>query len=259
MPLQINEPPSSLSLHAQPEAAPFGPSKPAPAGLEPRPSPPRGGSPATARRSRIRAGGLATLACLITACAQWPTAEPGNPPAQAPSTAPGPEPTPVAPAAPPPAAAASAPTLPSPADAAQSRLTAWQDKLRELPAAELARKIARRDPPADAGAALEAALALLQSRALAQGAGASSNGELARALALLEPVARTASPWQAPARLLQSRLAEQRRLEDQIDKLQQQLREQQRRNEQLAAQIEALRAIERSLGGARPPAPPAPR
>ncbi len=201
---------------------------------------------------------LAWLALLALAgCAQWPASPPGTPPAPPPLTGPSPEP---AVAAPPPAAAASSPALPSPAEAAQARLMAWQDKLRDLPAADVAREIARRDPPADAGTAVEAALALLQARTLAQAAGTPPNGELLRALALLEPVARAPSPWQTTARLLQARLAEQRKLEEQLVPLQQQLREQQRRIEQLAAQIEALRAIERSLGGTRPPAtPPAPR
>ncbi|MCA3242409.1 MAG: hypothetical protein ING89_14025 [Rubrivivax sp.] len=193
----------------------------------------------------------------LAGCAQWPAVEPGNStPVPAPVVVPAPAPAP-APEAP--AVTAPPPMLPPAAEAAQARLLAWQDRLRELPGAELAREVARRDPPADAAASVELALALAYTRTLAQAAGTPANGELARALALLEPVGRTASPWQAPARLLQSRLAEQRRLEDQIDKLQQQLREQQRRNEQLAAQIEALRAIERSLGSARPPAPPAPR
>ncbi len=204
---------------------------------------------------RTRFALLAAMA--LTGCAQWPATEPGAPSVPAPAAAPSPAPAPVAM---PPAATASSPALPSPAEAAQARLLAWQDKLRELPLADLAREIARRDPPADAAASVELALALLQSRTLAQAAGTPPNGELARALALLDPVARSASPWQAPARLLQARASEQRRLEEQLDKLQQQLREQQRRNEQLAAQIEALRAIERSLGGTRPPAaPPTPR
>lgn len=201
---------------------------------------------------RTRFALLATMA--LAGCAQWPAPEPGAASAPVPVTAPSSAPAPVAL---PPAAAASAPALPSPAEAAQTRLLAWQDKLRDLPAAELAREIARRDPPSDAAASVELAWALLQSRALAQAAGTPPNGELSRALALLDPVARSASPWQVPARLLQARASEQRRLEEQLDKLQQQLREMQRRNEQLAAQIEALRAIERSLGNARPPAAPA--
>ena len=47
-------PPSSLALHAPPEAALFVPSKPAQAGLEPRPAPPQGCRPPVARPSRFR-------------------------------------------------------------------------------------------------------------------------------------------------------------------------------------------------------------
>ncbi|RVU45282.1 hypothetical protein EOE66_14175 [Rubrivivax rivuli] len=85
-------------------------------------------------------------------------------------------------------------------------------------------------------------------------------GDLARAAALLEPHAKTPGPWRAVAQLLLARVQEQRRLEDQIDKQGQQLREQQRRIDQLASQLEALKAIERSLNNPRPATPaPAPR
>jgi cell division protein FtsB len=196
---------------------------------------------------------LATLA----ACAQWPAHEAATP---GPAAAAPPAVAASAPALAPVAPAAVAPASTGATEAATARLLAWQERLRDLPAVELAREIARRDPPADAAAAVELALALLQSRALAQATNQPPNGEVARALALLEPVARHASPWQATARVLAGRVAEQRRLEEQVALLQQQLRDQQRRNEQLAAQIEALRAIERSLGATRAPtAPGAPR
>jgi hypothetical protein len=196
----------------------------------------------------------------LAGCAQWPAAESGAAPAPA---AVGPAPTPpltshqpTEATLPPAAAAASAPaasTDPAP------RLLAMQERLRTLNAAELAREAAPREPQAEPGASIEQALALLQLRTLAQAAGSPANGELARAQALLEPVARQASPWQATAKLLAARVADQRKLEEQLALAQQQLREQQRRNEQLAAQIEALRAIERSLGSTRPAAPASPR
>lgn len=202
---------------------------------------------------------LPLLLVMGAGCALGPgtPAEPQPEPEPMPTSAPAASAAPMAPP-PPSTAAAPPPGLPSPAEAAAARLLAWQERLRELPAAELAREAARREPPADAAATVELALVLLQARSLAQAAGAPANGELARASTLLEPVLRKPSPWQGPAKLLAARVAEQRRLEEQIVQLQQQLREQQRRNEQLAAQIEALRAIERSLGGARP-ASPAPR
>ncbi len=197
----------------------------------------------------------------LAGCAQWPEpgAEPGT--AAAPA-APGPATPPPAATTPPAEVAISAaPAASAPAATADpaTRLLAMQERLRTLNTADLARETAPREAPADAGASVEQALALLQLRALAQAASTPANGELARAQALLEPVARQPSPWQATAKLLATRVAEQRRLEDQLVQLQQQLREQQRRNEQLAAQIEALRAIERSLGATRPAPPPAPR
>ena len=56
------------------------------------------------------------------------------------------------------------------------------------------------------------------------------------------------------ARLLAGRLHEARRLEDQADRLAQQLRESQRRIDVLNDRLEAMRAIERSLTP-RAPAP----
>lgn len=169
------------------------------------------------------------------------TQPPPSTPAPA-SVLPEPEPAPAPPAPPPPARDAT--------DVAARQLLAYHERLRTMGAAELAREHLRL---ADAGSApqtLELALLLAQRRA---------NGDLARALALLEPLLRddaAANPWAAPARLLHARLAEQRRLEDQLERQAQQLREQQRRIDQLASQLDALRAIERSLT-ARPPTPPA--
>jgi hypothetical protein len=137
------------------------------------------------------------------------------------------------------------------ADAAARRLLAWHEKLRELSPSEQARELVRLNEAGDDPAStLELALLLAQSRV---------NGDLPRALALLEPLARPGgpAPWQAMARLLQARLSEQRRLEEQLERQGQQLRDQQRRIDQLGAQLEALRAIERSLT-TRPAATPAP-
>ena len=57
------------------------------------------------------------------------------------------------------------------------------------------------------------------------------------------------------ARLLASRYAEQRRLEEQLDKQNQQLRDVQRRLDQTNERLEALKAIERSLTSRSPAAP----
>jgi hypothetical protein len=203
---------------------------------------------------RHRCLSLPLMLAALSGCAQWPVAEPSA--ATAP-TAPAPAPAAAArvPAELPPAAAAAAASAPTALAEPTARLLALQERLRTLNAAELARESAAREAPADAPTSVEQALVLLQLRALSQAAGAPANGELARVQALLEPVARQPSPWQATAKLLGARVAEQRRLEDQLAQAQQQLREQQRRNEQLSAQIEALRAIERSLGATRPVAP----
>jgi hypothetical protein len=118
---------------------------------------------------------------------------------------------------------------------------AYQERLRELPPAELAREQARlSEPNADPGNQLELALLLSTTR---------QPGELARALSLVEPLARPngPAPWRPMARLLQARLVEQRRLEEQAERQAQQLREQQRRIDQLNSQLEALKNIERSL------------
>ena len=74
---------------------------------------------------------------------------------------------------------------------------------------------------------------------------------------LLDPLLRddpAHAAHSALARLLHARLTEQRRLEEQTERQAQQLREQQRRLDQLNQQLDALRAIERSLGS-RPAAP----
>jgi len=114
-------------------------------------------------------------------------------------------------------------------------------------------------PPAPEARALQAVLAhaedLRQALALSQGRG---GAELAQAAAQLEHAASATEPEAQPlkplAALLAARLAEQRRLQDSVDKLAQQLRDSQRRNEQLNDKLEALKAIEQTLPG-KPGAP----
>lgn len=108
-------------------------------------------------------------------------------------------------------------------------------------------------PPPEAKA-LEAVLAyaedLRKALALSQGR---SSADLAQAAAQMEQAASAPEPLAAPlqplAALLAARLAEQRRLQDGVDKLTQQLRDTQRRNEQLNEKLEALKAIEQTLPG----------
>jgi hypothetical protein len=81
-------------------------------------------------------------------------------------------------------------------------------------------------------------------------------GDLARASGLLEPLAQDespGSPWRPLARLLGARIAEQRRLEEQVDRMTAQRRDTQHAMQQLTEKLEALKAIERSMT-ARPAA-----
>jgi hypothetical protein len=134
----------------------------------------------------------------------------------------------------------------SPADQAARDFLDYQERLRLMPRTDLPRELARLDPPVSPARTLELALALGQTR---------NPPDTARALALLEALLRSAdpalAPWQPLARLLAGRYAEQRRLEDQTERQAQQLRDSQRRIDQLTHQLEALKAIERSLS--RPP------
>ena len=59
-------PPGPLALHARPEAVPFGPSKPAQAVLEPRPSPHQGSRRPAARQGRFRGGKLGLCCALLS-------------------------------------------------------------------------------------------------------------------------------------------------------------------------------------------------
>ncbi|MGQ3055077.1 MAG: hypothetical protein ACT6S0_25065, partial [Roseateles sp.] len=91
---------------------------------------------------------------------------------------------------------------------------------------------------------LRKALALSQGR---------SGADLAQAAAQIDVLASATDaptePLKALAALLSARLAEQRRLQDNVDKLTLQLRDSQRRNEQLNEKLEALKAIEQTLPG----------
>lgn len=145
---------------------------------------------------------------------------------------------------------ADAPVALPPADTAIS-LLAYADRVRALPAPELLREISRLGNPAAPAEQLQLALLLGQLRQTA---------ELARAQELLSRIlSNPSAPAQALqplARLLAARYAEQRRLEEQLDKQIQQTRDVQRRLEQTRERLEALKAIERSLTS-RPPATPA--
>ncbi|MDQ3060952.1 MAG: hypothetical protein M3R45_15785, partial [Pseudomonadota bacterium] len=146
--------------------------------------------------------------------------------------------------------ATSAPLAAPPADGVE-RLLAYADRVRGLSAAELAQEIARLGNPPTPAEQLQLALALSQLH---------QAPELGRAQELLSRVISNAAPQAQPlhalARLLAARYGEQRRLEEQLEKQTQQVREVQRRLDQTHERLEALKAIERSLTS-RPPAPAA--
>lgn len=95
-------------------------------------------------------------------------------------------------------------------------------------------------------------------KALQLGQGRSA-AEQAQAAAQLDAIANSTDPQAEAlkplAALTAARLAEQKRQQDSIDKLNQQLRDSQRRNEQLNEKLEALKAIEQTLP-AKPGAAP---
>lgn len=145
----------------------------------------------------------------------------------------------------------------APVDAATRQLLAYHERVMRLPPAELGAELARLgDGSASVQHAMELASALGYTRA---------PGDTVRALVVLDQVLRDrtlqAEPWHPLARLLAARYAEQRRVEEVLEKSVQQLRDTQRdtqrRLEQLNEKLEALRAIERSLN-ARQPASPGP-
>ncbi len=87
-------------------------------------------------------------------------------------------------------------------------------------------------------------------KALQLGQGRSA-ADQAQATAQLEALGNSSDPQAEPLKplvaLATARMAEQKRLQDSIDKLSQQLRDSQRRNEQLNEKLEALKAIEQTL------------
>lgn len=137
----------------------------------------------------------------------------------------------------------------SPADAAGRQLLSWQDSLRLMNNDALNQELVRLSDAIPNGAA---STVPVQAMHLALALGLSRNpGDLARGISLLEQVQRNpgieAQAWYGWARLLSSRYQEQRRLEDQVERQAQQLRDGQKQREQLSEKLDALRAIERSL------------
>ena len=148
------------------------------------------------------------------------------------------------------AASADGPAAATPRPSLVKHLLAYADQVAALPPQALAGEIARLTPRQEESPQqqLELALALGQTRLPADTARAL--GLVQRALAQKDNTPQV----QSFARLLENRYLQQRRLEDQIDRQNQQVRDAQRRNDQLNERLEAMRAIERSLN-ARPGGP----
>jgi hypothetical protein len=213
---------------------------------------------------QLALGGLGALG--VAACS-LPHATPEQAPVPAVATAP-------APSAPAPVPAPVAEPAPQahfdPADSADQaarRLLFYHERLRQMAPSDVAAEIARlgaevspTDSTASPDAVLDLALALEQQH---------NPGDLARAASLLESITQAIKPelraWQPMANLLAAHIAEQRRLEDQLERQAAQRRDTQRAIQQLSEKLEALKAIERSMTSRPPgtaasgtePAPPA--
>lgn len=200
------------------------------------------------------AGLLLAVALLSTGCANPPPVVTPPPPVEVP-----------APAPPPPKEEPDDPPAPvfepaikdngSQRPSVPRQMLQYADKVRSMGTAELAAEITQLSnaQPQSPEKPLQLAIVLMHTR---------QAPDTARALGLVQRVmADTTAP--APslhplARLLEGRLLQQRRLEDQLDRQNQQLRDAQRRIDQLNDRLEAMRAIERSLnarpGGVNDPA-----
>jgi chromosome segregation ATPase len=153
-----------------------------------------------------------------------------------------------------PAPAAPVVTLAQPAARnAVAMLLEHADRVRALQGAELAQEIARLNEPVAPADQVRLAMALSQTRQLY---------DLVRAQELLQRVltnqTEEARSLHVLARLLAARYGEQRRVEDQLDRQNQQVRELQRRLGETQDKLDALKEIERSLTSRPPAAPVAP-
>lgn len=172
---------------------------------------------------------------------------------------------PIAPQPPPPADVVEAPAQPEPEVAEPIRkpkkvvvvdpavlALAQADRTLRMQPSDLAKEIARLSELEESAPEnpLLLAVALGQTR---------QPVDTARALGLVQRVLGNSAPAAQAlhplARLMESRLLQQRRLEDQLERQTQQLRDAQRRNEQLNERLEAVRAIERSLTTRPAPSP----
>ena len=144
--------------------------------------------------------------------------------------------------------------VPVPAVDVVAQLLDYSERVRLMPLTEIGQEATRLGEAVAPQAQLRLALVLSQLRQLPELIRAQEL--LARVLANTAPEAQTLHPL---ARLLAARYAEQRRLEEQLEKQSQQMREIQRRSDQTLERLEALKAIERSMTSRLPAsAAPAP-
>jgi hypothetical protein len=194
---------------------------------------------------RWTGAGLLGAAAALMGCAPLPQAPPQPAPLPLPATVSAPAPV---------AETVYVPIL-EPQDAAARHLLAYQQSLMQMSPASLVQEAIRLgDGSASVQAMMDLAVVLGYTR---------SPGDVARAQGVLDKILRNdapqAEPWHGLARLLSTRYAEQRRSEEQVERLNQQLRDTQRDNQrkldQLNDKLEALKAIERSLNSRPSPAP----
>ena len=143
-------------------------------------------------------------------------------------------------------------TAPVPERDALVRVLAYADRVRSMSSAELNQEVARLGNPYVPVSQLQLAIALSHLRQTPELVRAQDL--LTRLLANPDAEAQALHPL---ARLLATRYGEQRRMEDLLEKQNQQTREVQRRLDQTNERLEALKAIERSLTS-RAAAPVAP-
>ena len=183
--------------------------------------------------------GLAVLTLLVlSACT-----------AVLPKTPPPPPPPPVVVCPAPPAPV----IVPDPSGAAVNQLLEYQGTLRGKNSADLSRELAEQNSkPTTAKNLLRRAMVLMALR---------GNGDLGRAQAALDAVLQSdVSDDQALkplATMLGGQLTDSRRQDEVMDRLNTQIRDAQRRNDQLNDKLEALKNIERTLS-LRPGALPVP-
>lgn len=198
-------------------------------------------------RTGLITAGAAIMAALLGACTLAPlppTVQPAAPAATAAASS-ADNGNALVPPAP------SAGTAPVPESYPVVRVLAYADRVRSLSAAELSQEVARLGSVYVPVSQLQLAIALGQLRQTPELIRAQE--VLTRLLANPDAEAQALHPL---ARLLAIRYGEQRRLEDLLDKQNQQTREVQRRLDQTHERLEALKAIERSLTSR--PTPPMP-